>query len=230
LENTNRNLQEQRAGNEVFVNKHNQLINIYNHLEAMKFGIKELWFLRDTVMEIARENDIPPQEAVRKFLSDVELQYNNKLGFQSKIDSLRSEVNRLRVELLSLPLVGPKLVKLTQSGVSEQNIINITAVFEKYVTDKDRESFVSELEAYGGLKSAIKELSKQADKTRMELDLLQTQNRDLNVDNQRIVSSLVDSRYTLDFMQGLINSLRSEILGLVSLSAYITYSIGLQFE
>ena len=66
LENTNRNLQEQRAGNEVFVDKHNQLINIYNHLEAMKFGIKELWFLRDTVMEIARENDIPPGVFVRR--------------------------------------------------------------------------------------------------------------------------------------------------------------------
>ena len=161
LENTNRNLQEQRAGNEVFVNKHNQIINIYNHLEAMRFGIKELWFLRDTVMEIARENDISPEEAVRKFLSDVELQYNNKLGFQSKIESLRSEVNRLRVELLSLPLVGPKLVKLTQSGVSEQDIINIAAIFEKYVEGKDRQSFVSELEHYGGLKSAIQELSKQ---------------------------------------------------------------------
>jgi hypothetical protein len=196
----------------------------------MKFGIKELWFLRDTVMEIVRENDIPPEEAVTKFLSDVELQYNNKLGFQSKIDSLRSEVNRLRVELLSLPLVGPKLVKLTQSGVSEQDIINIAAVFEKYVAGKDGQSFVSELEAYGGLKSATQELSKQADKTRMELDLLQTQNRDLNVDNQRIISSLVNSRHTFDFMQGFINSLRSEILGLVSLSAYITYSIGLQFE
>ncbi|MFZ0511440.1 MAG: hypothetical protein WAM14_07535 [Candidatus Nitrosopolaris sp.] len=34
-----------------------------------------------------------------------------------------------------------------------------------------------------------------------------------------------NSRHTFDFMQGLINS-----LGLVSLSAYITYSIGLQFE
>ncbi len=70
----------------------------------------------------------------------------------------------------------------------------------------------------------------QYDKMRMEVSLLQTQNRDLNADNQRIVSSLVNSRHTFDFMQGLINSLRSEILGLVSLSAYITYSIGLQFE
>jgi uncharacterized protein (DUF3084 family) len=123
------------------------------------------------------------------------------------------------VELLSLPLVGPKLVKLTQSGVSEQDIINIAAVFEKYVAAKDRQSFVSELEAYGGLKSAIQELSKQADKMRTELGSLETQNRDLNADNQRIVSSLVDSRYTLDFTQGYINSLRNEILGLVSICA-----------
>jgi predicted transcriptional regulator len=47
LEDTNRKLQEQRAGNEVFVNKHNQLIKVYEDLDAMKFGIKELWFLRN---------------------------------------------------------------------------------------------------------------------------------------------------------------------------------------
>ena len=88
----------------------------------------------------------------------------------------------------------------------------------------------SELEHYGGLKSAIQELSKQADKTRMELDLLQTQNRDLNVDNQRIISSLVHSTHTFDVMHGFVNSLRNELLGLVSISAYITCSIGLQFE
>jgi len=61
----------------------------------MKFGIKELWFLRDTVMEIARENDISPDEAVKKFLSDVEFQYNNKLEFQSEIDSLRRDATTL---------------------------------------------------------------------------------------------------------------------------------------
>jgi len=128
-------------------------------------------------------------------LSDVVLQYNNKLGFQSKIDSLRSEVDRLRAELLSLPQVARKikrkLLKLSQSGVSEQDIIIIVAIFENYVTDKERELFVSELEAYGGLKSALQELSKQAEKMRMEVSLLRAQNRDLNADNERIVSCLV---------------------------------------
>jgi hypothetical protein len=211
LDNTNRNLQEQRAGNEVFVNKHKQLFNIYEHLEVMKFGIKELWFLRDTILEIAHENNIPPEEAVKRFTSDIELQYNNKLGFQSKIESLRGEVDRLRTELLFLPSVGPKLLKLTQSGVSEQDIINVAAVFEKYAIAKDRESFVSDLEYYGGVKSAIQELSLQYDKMRMEVSLLETQNRNLNVDNQRLISSLVNSGHTFDFMS-------------------MSYYVGLQFK
>jgi hypothetical protein len=47
-----------------------------------------------------------------------------------------SEETRLRNELILLQLVGPKLVNLTQSGVSEQDIIDI-AVFEKFVAGKD---------------------------------------------------------------------------------------------
>ena len=42
----------------------------------------------------------------------------------------QEEARLTGTELLLLPGVGPKLVKLTQSGVSEQDIINIVAVFE----------------------------------------------------------------------------------------------------
>src|SRR5215831_9518716 len=119
---------------------------------------------------------------------------------------------------------------LAQNGVTEPDIINIAAIFEKYVARKDRQSFVSDLQNYVSLRSAIQELSNQYEKMKMEVNLLQTQNRDSNKDNQRINSSLANSRHAFDLMQGLINSLRSEIPGLVSISAGITRSIGLQFE
>jgi hypothetical protein len=236
LENRKKDLERECSTLETMIAMHNQVLSKYHNLEVMGFGLNRLQFLWTTIREITRENNINPEEAVTKFLSDVESQYNNKLGFESKIESLRSEVNRLNQEQvilraisLSLPLVGSKLVKLTQNGVTEQHIINIAALLEKY-SGKDSESFVSELEGYGSLKSAIQELSKQAAKIRMEVDALQTQNRDLNADNQRISSSLVNSRHTFDFMQGLINSIRSEIQGSVSISAGITRSIGAQFE
>jgi hypothetical protein len=65
---------------------------------------------------------------------------------------------------------------------------------------------------------------------KMEVNLLQTQNQDLNKDNQRILSSLSNSRHTVDFLHGLVNSLRNEILGLVLIAAYIACSTKLQFE
>jgi cell division protein FtsB len=138
-------------------------------------------------------------------------------------NKLNQEQASLRAGLLLLPLVGPKLVKLTQNGVTEQDIINIAAVFEKHIPGKDKQSVVSELEVYGGLKSAIQELSKQSDTMKMEVSLLQSQNQDLNKDNQRILSSLINSRYTADFLHGLVNSLRNEILGLVLIAASIAY-------
>ncbi|MGC2573705.1 MAG: hypothetical protein WA364_19495 [Candidatus Nitrosopolaris sp.] len=62
----------------------------------------------------------PVDRAVSKFLSDVEMQYNKKIGFESEINRLREEVNMLnqeltRSELLVLPFVGPKLIRLTQN-------------------------------------------------------------------------------------------------------------------
>ncbi|MGB8935094.1 MAG: hypothetical protein WCC17_08310, partial [Candidatus Nitrosopolaris sp.] len=55
-------------------------------------------------------------------------------------------------------------------------------------------------------------------------------NQDLNKDNQRVLSSLINSRHTFDFMHGLVNSLRNEILGLVLISTSIKCSMNLQLE
>ncbi|MGB8936525.1 MAG: hypothetical protein WCC17_15635 [Candidatus Nitrosopolaris sp.] len=116
----------------------------------MGFGLNQLQVLWTTVREIARENNKPVEEAVMKFLSDVERQYNTKLGFESKVESLRNEVNKLnqeqatlRTELLSLPLVGPKLVKLTQSGITEQDIINMLYLKSTVQVRTDNHLFLS---------------------------------------------------------------------------------------
>ena len=84
-------LSQQRSMLEELVNKHNQTLSTYQQLDAMGFGLKRLDFLRTTVNEIAFENEIPVDKAVTKFLLDVENQYNNKLGFESRIKSLCEE-------------------------------------------------------------------------------------------------------------------------------------------
>src|SRR5215469_3796895 len=87
----------------------------------------------------------------------------NTLGLETKLESLRNE------------LVAPKLVRLTQAGVSEEDIIYIAALIEKYTASKDVRSFISDLEANGSLKSIIQELSNQSEKLKNEVTSLETQ-------------------------------------------------------
>ena len=111
--------------------------------------------------EIAEANDIPLDRVTSKFVTDIEEQYDRKLGFESKLEKLQMEVNkanqdltRSRIELSTLQLVGPALARLIQSGLREQDIINVASVFERYFTGIDKQSLISELDKYGGLKSA----------------------------------------------------------------------------
>ena len=73
------------------VSSYNQSLSIYQELDTMGFGLKELKFLRHTVREIAGANNIPPNDAVQKFLKDIEDQYDDKLGLESKVDKLKTE-------------------------------------------------------------------------------------------------------------------------------------------
>jgi DNA repair exonuclease SbcCD ATPase subunit len=174
LENRAENLKGQLSGLEAIVNIRNQAISAYDSLKNMGFGLKELNFLYDTIKEIAYENNIPPTKAVRKFLSDVEEQYNKKIGFEEKLEKMRKEHANLKAQNLLHPLIGPALSKLITRGLSEQDIINIAAAIEKYAaggantsspagsssTDKQPQ-LLSDLEKYGGLKSTIERLTQQ---------------------------------------------------------------------
>jgi hypothetical protein len=206
----------------------------------MGFGLKELNFLSDTINEIAVENDIPVGKAVNKFLSDVEEQYDKKLGFEDKLQKMRDELNNLRklqrTELLLNPLIGQKLLKLTQSGVTEQDIINVAAVIEKYGTVRgdgsniDRQSLVSDLNKYGGLKSAIEGLTKASDVLRKDAAFLENQRQDLDLDNQTILSSSIRLRRIVDFLEGTAFSLRNEVINLSLICIFIIHLLKFQFH
>jgi hypothetical protein len=222
LENKLAELNRVCAKVELHANMHAEFLNKYERLEGMGFGLKELESLWNTIYEIAQDNNIPTREAITKFLSDLERHYNNKLGLEAKVESLTNRVNnlykeetRLRTELISLPLVAPKLVKLTQAGVSEQDIIYIATLIEKYTASKDRQSFISDLEAYGSLKSSIQELSKQSEKLKNEVTSLETQRRYLSRYNQIIRRTwrIIESRnISLEVESDSINTLEDELV------------------
>jgi hypothetical protein len=69
-------------------------ISKYEELESMGFGLKELKKLCHTVREIAEANKRSPHDAIQKFFADVENQYDEKLGFESRLENLRSEIQQ----------------------------------------------------------------------------------------------------------------------------------------
>ena len=73
---------------------HSYSISIYRELEMMGMGIKHLKLLRHTIAEIATANNISQDKATEKFLSDVQKQYDDKLGFELELQNLKSEVQK----------------------------------------------------------------------------------------------------------------------------------------
>jgi hypothetical protein len=61
------------------MNSYNQTLSLYDELEVMGFGLKELKLLRNTFNEIAYANNIPQNQACQKFYNDIEEEYDDKL-------------------------------------------------------------------------------------------------------------------------------------------------------
>jgi uncharacterized protein (UPF0335 family) len=233
-------LEQERSTLEADIKIHNQTISTYNSLKTMGFGLKELDFLYYTINEIATENNIPVAKAVKKFLLEVEEQYDKKLAFEDKLQKMRDEFNnlrkeqsKLRIEILSNPLIGPKLLKLIQSGVSEQDIINVAAVIEKcsaLAGNIDNQSLVSNMEKYGGLHSAIERLTKEVNMLRKEAVFLENQKQHLDQDNQRILSSSIRLTHIADFLRGNVFSLRNQIMNLVLICIFIMHLLESQLN
>jgi hypothetical protein len=68
-------------------------------------GIKELKLLWNTIKEIAAVNNISADEASQKFFSDVRHQYDDKLGFEGKIQNLKSEIQKNEVVQCQLSVI-----------------------------------------------------------------------------------------------------------------------------
>jgi predicted nucleic acid-binding Zn-ribbon protein len=208
------------------VNSCKQKLSLNDELQAMGFGIKELKLLRNTIKEIADANNIPPNQAQQKFYKDIEEQYDDKLGFESKLNKLRSEITTvsnnltlLRTSTLAQPLVGPSLQRLFSKGLSEQDIVELANMLERSHSDSsnndidddknkssssstgiNKHSLITELQKYDGIKpTAIQELNQQVDKLKNQIDELQTRKKDLEDQNQSMLSILAYSKPVVQF-------------------------------
>lgn len=120
------------------VNFYKQRLSLYDELQTIGFGLKELKLLHNTINEIADANNIPRDQAHQKFYKDIEEEYDDKVGLELQLNKLRSEIttvntnlNFSRVALLAQPLAGPSLQRLFSKGVVEQDIVELANILER---------------------------------------------------------------------------------------------------
>ena len=120
---------------EQLMNSYNQTLSLYDELQDMGFGLKELKQLPNTFNEIAYANNISKDQVGQKFYKDIEEEYDDKLGFESKLNKLRSDIvtvnanlNFSRIVLFAQPLVGPSLQRLLSKGLVEQDIVELANI------------------------------------------------------------------------------------------------------
>ena len=134
--------------------------------------------------------------------------------------------------MLAQPLVGPVIQRLFYNGVSEQDIIDLSKLFERYRRSGniDKQSLISELEKYGSIKSAIEQLNQKIKESKNEIASLESQRKELSHQNQQILDTMLYCKEVLGFFRVAVFSLRNEILMQLVFLGYINWILNLQAE
>jgi DNA-binding transcriptional MerR regulator len=123
---------------------HRGKLSLCEDLKEMGFGLKELKQLSGTIKEVAAANNILPDKAVWKFFEDIEKNYDTKLGYDSKLIGLKSEIYNKNSELITLQKnlanknkVASALGELILMGLEEQQILNLAWALQSNISNKE---------------------------------------------------------------------------------------------
>ena len=188
-----RDLQEECDRLERLTSIHRQKLSVYEQLRDMGFGLRELKLLFDTIKEVSAENKISDELAVQKFFGDIEKNYDNKLGYDSKLVGLKSEIEGLKSEidkqnnelsavqkvLASKNKVARALGELILFGFDDQQILNLAWALQSNIGNK--ESLEEDLKKYGSLKQLIEGLNQEARKLESQTKPMEAERDRLNI-------------------------------------------------
>jgi hypothetical protein len=166
LQKSNEDLQKEYDRLSELALSHQQKLSLCEQLQAMGFGLKQLKLLSGIIIEVAAANNIAPDMAVQKFFEDIEKNYDNKLGYDSKLVHLKSEIVKTNYELITVQKslaskhqVAVALGELSLLGFNDQEIFNLALALQSNISNK--ESLEEDLNKYGSLKRSIEELTEE---------------------------------------------------------------------
>jgi hypothetical protein len=181
IKNESANLNQEIHDQKNNLNYYKIKIDFLNELEIRGFGINELRTLFNMLNEIGMGYNQNFDEIRKKFFDDVK-NYEEVIGSRIEIERLKKELKILEIQTFKerqkynmYPEVLDSIVRLTGSGISEEDIVKIAKILSMndYLVYKDtleyKEELIDDLQKYRDLKLAIKNLED------IERDLKSTQ-------------------------------------------------------
>jgi hypothetical protein len=218
------------------IQSYKQTLSIYYELNRIGFGLKELTLLYPTIEEISAANNIPMGSGVEKFFKDIDDNYDDWLGFESKINGLKQQLDRIRMQSSLYPVVGQMLLRLVQNGVNEEEIITIADLLRNDFSSRPDSkiqtgrSLIDDVRQYGSIKSTTYHLAEESDKLKKQVSSLQTEQLDLQSNNHKLQYLLQYSKKILDFFQESIDSLEKDAVRLFSFITVVSMSFQLSAQ
>ena len=170
-------------------------LGLYDQLESMECGLKELSILRNIILEISTSNNINPHFAFKKFCSDIKDQYDPKIGLEKKVEemnkslkSAQQDFRRISLGCSKLKDLYVKLGELFEYGVSQRDIVYWNSIVKGYT--KDLISMDQDLRQYGDLVNAITQLETLVKALRLEKEQLTAKVTVLKEEAQKISLSI----------------------------------------
>ena len=146
-------------------------VDILHEVETMGFGINELRTLINVLNEIGKENNQSFDEIRKQFFDDLK-NYEEVIESRREIDRLKNELKILEVQTMkqrerynAYPKIIESITRLSGAGISEADIIKVDRILSinDYYLSNDKplsskETLIADLQRYGNLKLAIKNL------------------------------------------------------------------------
>jgi hypothetical protein len=173
-----------------------QALAVYNELQNMGFGLKELKLLKYIVMEISKSNNIDPYNAFEKFFDDIKEQYDNKLGFERKIIEMNNSLfqatrqhHYISLEYSQMKDTNDKLAELLAQDITQEEIIYWTSILRDHNVEKS--SLHQDLVKYGTIRGAYNNIAAKVDALTSESNALTKKVEGLR-EKQRRISDLLE--------------------------------------
>ena len=208
-------------------NYYRQTINTFKELQNIGFGLKELKQLSNTVMESALANDLSIKDSVKNFFTDLDKQYDNKLGFEKKVEELKNQMKDLENQIpgykqyLELQIWAvSSLNHLNANGITNTDIINmnqLVLIFRNndFLSDPldqntnkgsqnnnshNKTNETSYWQQFIAKLQSLKNINQEINKQTSNLDILNKEISILNNNKQQLEKAYRDEVYNLNII------------------------------